>query len=119
MEFLLLAGLLLLVFAVMMGIYSEKMAYSNKQKDILRGQDLVDKVQKEIAIASRVLDGYQRQFTLPSRLGNKEYTIRIIGKEVIASTDKQDFWRPIPSVVGNVTKGQNNIKRQNGTVYLN
>lgn len=118
-EFMILAGFLLFTFILILGVVSDRTSYTNKKRDIILGEDLVTKAQKEINLAARVLDGYSRNFSLPKKLGNKEYNITIMGKEIIVSTEKQDFWRVIPSVVGNLTKGTNKINKTNGSIYLN
>jgi len=119
MEFMILTGFLLFMFAIILGIVSSNTSSLNRKREIILGEDLVTKVQKEINLAARVLDGYSREFKLPQKLGSKDYTIAIAGQEVIASTDKQDFWRTIPFVVGNLGKGKNKIIKINGTIYLN
>lgn len=119
MEFMLLAGFLLFMFLIILSIVSDNTSYLNKKRDILLGEDLVIKIQKELNLAARVKDGYHREFELPQKLGKKDYNIAIIGNEVIASTDKQDFWRVIPNVTGAINKGTNRINKTNGIVYLN
>ena len=83
------------------------------------GEDIATKIQKEINLAARVLDGYSRQFTLPQKLGTKDYNITIIANEVIVTIGNNDYWRKIPTVVGNINKGTNQINRANGIIYLN
>ena len=119
MEFMILVGVLLLIFAMMMAVVSSKTTYIARKKESMAGEDIVIKVQKEINLAARVLDGYHREFTIPEKIGNKDYDISIIGNEVILSLEGQDFWRVIPSVVGNVTKGNNRINKTNDVIYLN
>ncbi len=119
MEFMILSGVLLFVFIIMLGIISSNMAYTNKKKVNLYGEDVLTKVQKEINLASRVLDGYSREFYLPQKLGTKNYSISIFNDEVVISTDVEDFWRKIPNVTGNIQKGTNTISKSNGVVYLN
>ena len=119
MEFMILVGILLLVFSIMFGVIASKTTDMSKKKEIIIADDIVTKVQKETNLAARVLDGYSREFTLPQNIANKDYNISIVGNEVILSTEKQDFWRVIPTVVGNVTKGNNRINKTNGIIYLN
>lgn len=119
MEFMILAGFLLFMFLIILGIVSDNASYLNKKRDIIVGEDLVTKIQKELNLAARVKDGYYREFKLPQKLGKKDYNIVIIGNEVIASTKKQDFWRVIPNVTGTINKGANKINKTNGIIYLN
>lgn len=119
MEFMILVGVLLFIFVIMLGVVSSKTTYIAKKRETMTGEDIVTKVQKEINLAARVLDGYSREFTLPEKIGNKDYNISMAGNEVILSLEGQDFWRVIPSVVGNITKGNNKINKTNGVIYLN
>ena len=119
MEFMVLAGILLLLFAIIMGIFGSQASDTNKQKIQLRAEDVVVKIQKEVHLAARVLDGYSREFTLPQRIVNKEYTLTIQGDEIVLHVMDDDFWRTIPPVVGNFTLGTNTIRKANGIIYLN
>jgi len=114
-----LAAFLLFVFLGIFAIISSNTSDLNNKKEILRGEDLVTKVQKEINLASGVGDGYYREFYIPPTIGSKNYTITITENEVISITDKQDFWRIIPNITGNITKGTNKLNKTNGTIYLN
>ncbi|MBW2981019.1 hypothetical protein KY360_06405 [Candidatus Woesearchaeota archaeon] len=119
MEFMILVGILLFIFSMMLGVISSKTTYIAGKRESITGEDIATKIQKEINLAARVLDGYYREFTLPAKIGNKDYDISITGNEVILSLEGQDFWRVIPSVVGNITKGDNKINKTNGIIYLN
>ncbi len=118
-EFMFLVGFLILLFIIMMGLIAGNIAYKNKKRVNLIGEDIVTKVQKEINLASRVLDGYEREFYIPQKLYNKEYNITIYDNEVVITTDIENYWRPVPAVVGNIAKGTNTIRKSNGIIYLN
>lgn len=62
-----------------------------KQKDIISGQDLAKQIKNEINLASRVEDNYHREFQLPSKIGNKDYTITLAGREVVITVDGLDY----------------------------
>ena len=119
MEFMLLTGIVLLMFTVMLGVVADKTSEINRNKNIIAAEDYVTTVQKEINLAARVLDGYSREFYIPQRINKQEYNISIIGDEVVINTARQDFWRTVPPVVGNITKGFNTINKTNGVIYLN
>lgn len=119
MEFLLLMSFLLFIFIIMLGIIASNISYINKKKINLIGEDIVTKVQKEINLASRVLDGYSRDFYIPQRLGNKNYNISVIDNEVIIVVGIENYWRKVPEVVGDIQKGTNTIRKENGIIYLN
>lgn len=118
MEFIILAGFLLFFFIAVLGVASSNAYDLNRERAIIIGEDLATKVQKEINLAARVVDGYSREFTLPAKLGQKEYNISIIGNEVIITSGQNDFWRVIPPVIGNITQGRNTINKTNGIIYI-
>ncbi len=118
-EFLILASFLLFMFIIIFGVISSNTSDLSRKRDILMGEDLVTKVQKEANLAAKVVDGYHREFYLPDKVGKKNYTIKIEENEVIVSTDRTDFWRIIPNITGNISKGINRINKTNGTIYLN
>ena len=119
LEFLILVGIVLFIFTIMIGVVSSRTTDIYKKREAVIGEDIVTKVQKEVNLASRVLDGYTREFSIPQKIGKKNYSISITGNEVILSTEKEDFWKIIPSVVGNITKGSNTIRKTNGVIYIN
>ena len=119
MEFLMLVGILLIVFIAFYAIVFERIRIINNEKDILLGQDIATKVQKEILLAAKVSDGYQREFTLPQKIQGMNYSILISGKELTVITEKTEVVKTIPVVIGDVTKGPNKINKTNGIIYLN
>lgn len=119
MEFMVLVGISVLVFLIMLAIISEQIQDINNKEEIIRAEDIAIKIQKEINLASRVLDGYYRRFYLPHKLGNFDYEIIIGGNELIIKTRKQDTWVVIPDITGNITKGFNTINKTGGIIYLN
>ncbi len=118
-EFLALTGVVLFMFLILLGMTANRVEYLDKQKEIIYGEDLVIKVQKEVNLASRSLDGYSRVFEIPQKLGSLNYTISIVGNELTVDTINQAFTRRIPPVVGNIAKGANKINKTDGTIYLN
>lgn len=118
MEFLALVGILLLVFVAFYAIVFERITLMNDEKKILLGQDVATKVQKEILIASKVSDGYQRTFTLPPTIEGMNYSIFISGKELTVITPKSEVVKTIPVVIGDVSIGPNRINKTNGIIYI-
>lgn len=118
-EFMLLAAVLLFIFVIMTGIIAYNSASLNKKKENIIGEDIVTKVQKEINLAARVLDGYSREFYIPVKFGKGSYEINISQNEVILYKNQNTFWRRIPSVAGNISQGNNLIRKENGTIFLN
>jgi hypothetical protein len=119
MEFLALTGVLLIVFIFFYMIVFERINLINDQKDVTVGQDIAQKVQREILLAARVSDGYRREFFLPDRVEGFTYSITISGRELSVQTPKTEVVKPIPIVVGNIAKGTNIIQKTDGIIYIN
>ena len=62
-----------------------------RQKDVISGQDLAKQIKNEINLASRVENNYMRTFQLPEKIGDKDYEIEIIDREVIIRIDDLDY----------------------------
>lgn len=119
MEFLALVSILLIIFIAFYAVVFQRIQYINDQKDILLGEDIATKVQREILLAAKVSDGYRREFTLSEKIQGMEYSILISGKELTVKTPKTEVVKPIPIVIGNVVKGLNVINKTDGIIYLN
>ena len=123
MEFMLLSAFLLFIFIFALGLITANSSYTSQKKIDLTAEDIVTKVQKEINLAARVLDGYYREFYIPQKLVNKDYEIYIrrsaTRSEVVLHVDNKDFWSVVPSVEGELNKGSNKVNKTNDIIYLN
>jgi len=89
------------------------------EKRSILTEDLLLKVQKEVQLASRVEDGYLRNFTLPSSLGTTSYEIDLFNNTIVVSTRDGNFSRRVPPVQGTIVKGLNQIEKRGGELHLN
>lgn len=78
-------------------------------------------VQDEINLAYESSDGYLRKFKVPEKIANQDYTLMIVEESVYIKTldNKIAMSLPVIPVVGDVRRGENQIHKENGTVYLN
>ena len=92
-EFMIFIGIAIIILLSYFAIAHNYLELTYKQKDIISGQDFAKQIKNEINIASRVEDGYQRTFTLPNKIGNKEFTLHVEGREVVVtiSEDNSDY----------------------------
>ena len=118
-EFIILVGVLLITFALVIGALAVSTNRINSEKEIVIGEDLVNKVQQEVQLAHQVNPGYYRIFNLPERLGGKDYTISISNNVVTVRIDENDYWRYLQPVQGTIQKGANIIERRDDGVYIN
>ena len=123
MEFISLLIILLFIFTMLIGILAVKITDINKKRTELSGTDITEKIQREINLAAYVSDGYNRDFTLPQKVSKKEYNISIVNKTgkytLKVSTINNDFTRRTPYFEGEIQKGRNTIKKENGTIKIN
>jgi len=119
MEFLVLISILIIVFIAFYAIVFQRIQDTNNKKDVLLGEDMASKVQREILLAAKVSDGYSREFTLPDTIEGMDYNILISGKELTVKTPNTEIVKPIPVVIGNIAKGLNIINKTDGIIYLN
>ena len=119
LEFIMLAGIIMFMFIVIFAVTSIKAIDLNNKQNVIIGEDIITKIQKEVNLAARVKSGYSREFFLPEKLGQNDYNISIAGNEVILSERENEFSRVIPPITGNITKGKNAIRKTNGVIYIN
>jgi len=118
-EFIFLFSALLLFFSVFFLVIQEQ----NAEK-ILEQQNSLLKItaydiQEEIALAFKSSEGYSREFIVPDKLGNSDYSIQITERMVYANDSRNAVALPVQEVDGNLVKGVNLIKKENGRVVLN
>ena len=119
MEFIMLIGILLFMFILFLGVTGYQAREINKEKVELLGSDTVFMVQRELELAVNSLEGYHREFYLPTKLNNLDYDILVSNNEVILTVNNQDFFLPVVGVTGQPRKETNIINKRESVVYLN
>jgi len=78
-------------------------------------------VQDEINLALKSSEGYNREFKIPEKIINQDYDINLTGGLVyiITEDEKSAIALSIANVSGQIKKGYNLIKKENGIIYLN
>ncbi|PIZ51248.1 hypothetical protein COY27_04470 [Candidatus Woesearchaeota archaeon CG_4_10_14_0_2_um_filter_33_13] len=118
-EFITLIGVFLVAFALIISALGVSTSRINSEKKDLIGEDIVNKVQKEVQLAHQVNWGYFREFSLPEKLGGKDYEISIEQNRVIVTIEGEDYWRTLQPVQGEIQKGVNVIEKREDGVYIN
>jgi len=115
-------GILLFVFIAFFAIISGRDAEQNEERLMIQAQDIINAVQKELVIATTVLDGYSREFLIPSKIGSHDYSIYTAGSgntTLVLTLLNNDFTKRIPHIIGQPKPGLNRINKTRGEVYLN
>ncbi len=75
-------------------------------------------IQNEIILASEVHEGYKRNVTLPSTLGETGYGVKIQNNFLVINYTEGEVLFPLPEVSGSISKGTNTIKNVDGNVQI-
>ncbi|MBR9677202.1 hypothetical protein GOV04_03605 [Candidatus Woesearchaeota archaeon] len=120
-EFLILVSFLFIMFTLFVYAISANMSRQNDVEEYLGMKDYAFTVQQEIRNAAFSLEGYQRTFHIPEKIGQENYSINITGDEVYLEleTYANTYTVYIPRVNGTIQKGWNTIRKENGSIYLN
>lgn len=119
LEFLILIGAVAFFISIFFIVLSEKSAYQNKEKINDEVKNTAFLIQNEINLASMSSDGYTRIFKINSDINGEDYSANLTSGMVYIKTSKNSIAVPVSSVNGYVIKGENIIKKINGSVYLN
>ncbi len=118
-EFIILFGVALLFFVVIIATIQESQSQKNKEKERLIAQNVALDIQDEINLAAESSDGYERNFTTPENIIGLDYTINVSQGYIFLTLGDYVVDYNVVQVVGQIQKGNNLIKKENGTVYLN
>jgi poly(3-hydroxyalkanoate) synthetase len=121
-EFAVMIGFLLFAFITFVAIINNNLSDRYREKEDAAVKDIAYAIQDEINIASTTTDGYLRNFTIPNKIGTKDYErLKISQGLVQVATDKSSIVLPIPEVSSNshIQTGINNISKVNGEVCVN
>lgn len=121
-EFFILVGVVMFFFVTFLFAIESQGADKAQERINLAGRDIALSVQDEIIFASESSDGYMREFDVPDKMdGGVDYEINLLdGYVYLKSVDgRYALALPVLNVTGNVNKGKNTIKKNNGIVRLN
>jgi hypothetical protein len=119
-EYLMLVGMAALLLVTVLAIISTQSKQLRDEREIEAIEDMGRYLQNEISIAYRVHDGYSRTIDLPIRKEGLDYEVLNLNNlsvTVKSGNRQKDF--PVPSYIGNFTKGTNKIDRLGGIIYVN
>lgn len=119
LEFAVIFGFVLFFFIAFFTVIKLNIEEKNKDKEVIIAQNLALNVQDEISIASEASDGYSRSFSIPNNILGKDYVINISDTLISVKLNEFQIAYKIPEVNGQIRKGSNFIRKQNGSIYLN
>lgn len=120
-EFMVLIGAVMFFFTLFFIAIHDSMSEKIKEQNKIKIEETANQIKQEIDFAFESTDGYQRSFTIPERVNNKEIDVSIIEGAVYLKTldDKYAVAIPTHNVTGDLAIGLNTIRKQGGIIYLN
>ena len=119
LEFVLLISIAFMVMIVFTALAMGSMSNLRGEEEYVLLKDVIHTAQGEIITATIVEDGYKRMFTLPLFLEGISYNITMSGGYIIGQSKNHEYLLKVMDVSGNIQKGVNTIRKQDGAVYLN
>ena len=119
-EFIVLASFMLLVILGFFAVTSSNLLEARGEANRKTAKDIADFAYKEIEIAVSLNDGYTRTFKIPQKVNGIAYTINITdNRELTVNYLDNEYVRFLPpKIIGNISKGINQIKKLNGIIYV-
>jgi uncharacterized ion transporter superfamily protein YfcC len=120
-EFTILVAFVLFFFVIFFLVIQEKTGEKVQERQNFLLKETAFNILDEINLALKASEGYFRVFNVPEKIGSRDYEIQIIEDMIYLRTtdEKNSIALPIPEVQGNIVKGENNIKKQNGEILIN
>lgn len=118
-EFLIISGVVIFFFTIFFIAIQTNIEERNKENEKLIIKNLALGVQDEIALATKASDGYTREFSVPELISGKNYEIKITDNYIYIKTENNALALKVDDFIGEIKKGKNLIKKENGKVYLN
>jgi len=121
LEFVIMLGFVLMFFSVFLLVIQSNMVDKFEQRTELQLKAIASDAQSEINLALEASDGYSRDFEIPEKVGNTDYDIQIVDEMVYVNTTDSlhALSLPVPNVTGDLQKGKNTIRKENGEIILN
>ena len=118
-EIMIILGAIVVFFALFLAVLAGDFSDSYKRKESLMLKEIALQVQTEVNLASKSSEGYSRTFKLPTSLNGKNYSINITDSRVFVRTQENAITISLETTSGEISKGENTIRKSNGKIYIN
>jgi|SaaInlStandDraft_5_1057022.scaffolds.fasta_scaffold176586_1 hypothetical protein len=119
-EFIMFVGITFILTIVILNFVADDLLDKRGEKEIKAIDDIGFYVQGELVLAAGVRDGYTRTFYIPEDSDMMNYTIAITNNRVLnISGEEYNAIFYIPYVIGSPQIGNNTIRKDSETLYLN
>lgn len=122
-EFLVLMGFMVLVFAMFFVVIGQRAAERNRQAQHDELVSVAETIRQEAILAYRVRDGYERVFELPTQIGGQSYTVTLWPappakpSEVLVRAGEFEYFLFLPvnlSTPSRIAPGYNRVTKNAG-----
>ncbi len=118
-EFVVLVAVLFTALLVFTAFVRDNFSEVQSDTDYFKLKDVALSVKAELNLAVALEDGYQRAFFVPLTLDGLEYDVTRENGFLMFASDGAEYTVNVPPYEGNVTKGNNLIKKVEGVVKVN
>ena len=118
-EFILLVSISFVILIIFFNFVTERISATEENRFARIFRDEIYSLRSEFQMAAGFEDGYNRDFTVPSLISQRNYTIGIQANTLYANTTTQEVSFPVPPITGTIQKGTNHIRKTGGVIYLN
>lgn len=120
-EFIILVGAVLFFFTIFFVGVHESMSDKIQERQNNLVKELAFSIQDEINLAYESGEGYRREFKIPEQINGQDYEANLTAEMIYIKTSngKHAIALPVLPITGNIIKGTNIIKKQDGILYLN
>jgi len=118
-ELIIIIGAVLFFFVIFFAVIQSSSNDKNKEKERIVIQNIGLGIQDEIGLASGASEGYYREFQVPQDILGKDYILNMSENSIHLILPYVSTSVIISNVTGDIQKGLNKIRKENGKVYLN
>lgn len=118
-EFIMMVAFLLFFFTLFLLAVQESSSDKMKENRDIVIREIALEIKDEINMAYSSSEGYLREFDIPLKAGNQDYEVSLVEDMVYVKSGGSSIALPIILVEGNIRKGINEIKKENGKIIIN
>ena len=118
-EFMIVFGAMLFFFTIFFIVIQESIYENSREERNILANDIALSVKEEILLAHESSEGYMRSFHVPLNIYGLDYGINLSEGHVYLYSEKIGISYIVSDVSGNIVKGNNTIRKEGGTIYLN
>ena len=119
MEFMMVAGFVMVIVIVFITVTGNRLLDLNDEREYAIANDIAKTVKSELGTAVQLEPGYNRTFTVPQTISEKNYNVYIANSTIVLVTKRFQIELPTVNVIGSLNKGNNVITKVGNEIHLN